>query len=451
MTVPLRHFVVGLALLAAALFVGVGLVVDAVPGLGGLVHVHLFLVGWVCVTIMGAMTQFVPVWSGTALHSRRLAGVQLALVVTGLIGFAVALASARLTWLAGFGAAMLVGFWAFAYNLGRTLATVDEPDVTERHFGVALVAFLVVTALGFLLAADFGSGLLSGLGVSRVGVRGAHATVAVFGAVLTTVYGALYQLATMFTQTELRGVDHSLRGVEEVGHPIGVVALATGRLVDAVAVARAGALLVLVAALAFAVVLARRLWAMRVERTPTHSRYAVVAVALAAWAATAAPAWLRSPTAPEHVLGGPGSTPLLLFGVIGFVVLGTLYHIVPFLVWVDRYSDRVGIEAVPMVDDLYDDRLAAADGALLVLGTALLVGADLASGASGTTLTGGATGPTLAGVSLVIVGVAVFALNAGLVLRRHGPESMSRLLLGRFAPDLSGGDGEEADEAVSAD
>ncbi|WP_209543988.1 hypothetical protein [Halorubrum trapanicum] len=441
MTVPLRHFLVGLTLLGAALLVGIGLVVDGVPGLGGLVHVHLFLVGWVCVTIMGAMTQFVPVWSGTTLHSRRLASVQLALVGGGLVGFAAALALGRLSWLAGFGALMLAGFWTFVYNVGRTLATVEEFDVTERHFAVALAFFVVLTGLGVLLAADLGSGFLAGLGVSHTGVRGAHVTLAVFGAVLTTVYGALYQLGTMFTQTELRGVDHRLRAVEEVGHPVGAVALAAGRLVESAALARGGAVLILLAALAFAVVLARRLSEMRVERTPMHTRYAVVALALPAWVATAAPAWLRSPTAPDHVLGGPGSAPLLLLGVIGFVILGTLYHIVPFIVWVHRYSDRVGFEAVPMVDDLYDDRLAAADGALLFLGTALLVGADLAAGASGATLAGGSPEIALAGTSLVTLGVAVFAANALLVIRRHGPGTLARVALGRFAPRRAvGGD-----------
>ncbi|TKX83915.1 hypothetical protein EXE43_21730, partial [Halorubrum sp. SS5] len=238
MTVPLRHFLVGLAFLGAALLVGIGLLVNAVPGLGGLVHVHLLLVGWVCVTIMGAMTQFVPVWSGTTLHSRRLASAQLGLVAVGLVGFATALALGRLPWLAGFGTVMLAGFWAFVYNVGRTLATVEGLDVTERHFAVALACFVALTGLGVLLAADLGSGLLAGLGVSHAGVRGAHVTLAVFGAVLTTVYGALYQLATMFTQTELRGVDHRLRAVEEVGHPVGVAALAGGRLLGAAALAR---------------------------------------------------------------------------------------------------------------------------------------------------------------------------------------------------------------------
>ncbi|WP_233565378.1 hypothetical protein [Halorubrum sp. Atlit-26R] len=446
MTVPLRHFLVGLTLLGGALLVGIGLVVDAVPGLGGLVHVHLLLVGWVCVTIMGAMTQFVPVWSGTTLRSRRLASAQLALVVGGLVGFAAALALGRLHWLAGFGAVMLCGFWAFVYNVGRTLATVEEFDVTERRFAVALGFFVVLTVLGVLLAADLGSALLARVGVSHAGVRGAHVTLAVFGAVLTTIYGALYQLGTMFTQTELRGIDHRFRAVEEVGHPVGVVALAAGRLVGAPTLARVGASLILVAALGFAVVLARRLSEMRVERTPMHTRYAVVALALAAWVATAAPAWLRSPTAPEHVLGGPGSAPLLLLGVVGSVILGTLYHVVPFVVWVERYSDRLGFEAVPMVDDLYDDRLAAADGALLFAGTALVVAADLLAGASGTTLGGGARGPALAGTSLVTLGVAVFATNALSVIRRHSPGTLTRVALGRFGARRGLG-GDEVDES----
>lgn len=451
MTVPLRHFVVGVALLGSALLAGIGLTVDAVPGLGGLVHVHLFLVGWVCVTIMGAMTQFVPVWSGTTLRSRRLANVQLALVVAGLVGFATALAAGRLSWLAGFGVLLLAGFWTFVYNVGRTLATLDEFDVTERHFVVALGFFVALTALGVLLAVDLGSGFLAELGVSHAGVRGAHVTLAVFGAVLTTVYGALYQLATMFTQTELRGIDHRLRAVEEVGHPAGVVALAAGRLVGSTPVARVGGVLLLVAALAVAAVLARRLHEMRVERTPMHTRYAVVALALVAWVGTSAPAWLRSPTAPDHVLGGPGSAPALLLGVIGFVILGTLYHIVPFVVWVRRYSDRVGLEAVPMVDDLYDDRLAAADGTLLFVGTALLVGSALAAGATGATLAEGPTATTLGGMGLVTLGVCIFAVNALLVVRRHAPGALAQVALGPFAPSRSSGEGDAAEEVTTAE
>jgi len=172
MTVPLRHFVVGLAFLVAGIGVGIGLHLNAVPGLGRLAHLHLLLAGWICITIMGAMTQFVPVWSGATLHSRRLANVQLGLVVAGLTGFVVAFLRVETAWLIPFATLMLVGFWAFAYNIIRTLATVGEYDVTERHFLGALGFFLALTVLGLLLAIDFTIPTFSPVGVSRSGVVG---------------------------------------------------------------------------------------------------------------------------------------------------------------------------------------------------------------------------------------------------------------------------------------
>jgi len=437
MTVPLRHFVVGLGFLLVGVAVGVGRAVDAVPGLGTLAHVHLLLAGWVCITIMGAMTQFVPVWSGATLHSRRLASVQLVLVTVGLAGFTLALVLGEVGWLARFGALLLAGFWTFVYNVGRTLATVERYDVTERHFLVSLCFFLLLTTLGLALAISLARPVLPA-SVSHGGLRGAHATLAVFGAVLTTIYGALYQLGTMFTRTELRGVDHYLRGVEELGHPAGVALLATGRLVDGVALARVGGLLVCVAALSFALVLGRRLYEMRVERTPMHSRYAVAVAALTAWALLSLPTWFDRPTAREHLLGAPGTVHLLVLGAVGFVVVGTLYHVVPFIVWVHRYSDLLGFEDVPMIDDLYDDRLAAVEFALLVAGTAVLVGSDLAAGGTLVTAAGGV---------LVGLGVVCFVASVLLILRDHGPHSLDRVVLGPLSPRRAGADDEEPSAA----
>jgi hypothetical protein len=425
MTIPLRHFVVGLGFLIAGSILGIGVAVDAISGLGRLAHVHLLLAGWVCITIMGAMTQFVPVWSGATLYSRRLANVQLGLVVVGLVGFASAFVLVELRWLTVFGLLMLGGFWTFVYNIARTIATVEKLDVTERHFAVALAFFVVLTTLGVLLAIDFTTPVFSGVGVTHTGVLTAHATLAVFGAVLTTIYGALYQLGTMFTQTELHGIDHRLRTLEEIGHPVGVVVLSLGRLFEAVPIARVGGVLLLVAAMSFSIVLLRKLYEMRVERTPMHTRYLTVAVALWLWAVISIPAWISAPTAREHLFGAAGSVHLLFLGVIGFVVLGTLYHIIPFIVWVHRYSDKLGFEDVPMIDDLYDDRLAAIDGSLILLGVILLVGADILSSIPAVAAAGGVS---------ITLGVIVFTANMLLVLRRHSHHSLDRVILGSLTP-----------------
>jgi hypothetical protein len=239
----------------------------------------------------------------------------------------------------------------------------------------------------------------------------------------------------MFTQTELHGVDTTLRRVEEVGYPVGVLALATGRLLGSAPLARAGGVLVVVTLAGFAVVLARRLVETEVEYNPMLARYAVAAVALGAWTVATGRAWLADPLADATLLG---STPhLLVFGVVGFVVTGTLYHVVPFVVWVHRYSDRLGFEPVPMVDDLYDDRLATADFWVVLVGASGLVVVEALELPSLVTAVAGA---------LATLGFALFAVNLALVVHRHSPHSVPDILLSR--PETGGSTGDTTDEGA---
>ncbi|MFB6169841.1 MAG: hypothetical protein ABEJ06_01730 [Haloarculaceae archaeon] len=420
MAVPLRHFLVGLGFLLAGGVLGM-----AGGGLRTLAHVHALVLGWVCLTIMGAMTQFVPVWSGTRLHSRRLARLQLALVTAGLVGFLATLVAGRPDLLVVAGVVVLAGFWTFVYNVGRTLATVRPLDVTERHFAFALACLLVVTTFGLALAAGFRTPFLGGL---RARVVSAHATLAVFGVVLGTVAGASYQLGTMFTQTDIEGVDATLQRVETAVYPLGVVLLAAARLLARPLLARVGAVFVVGGLALLAVVIGRRLLETRVAWTPMLRRYAAFSGALLLWCGLTLPAWLAAPLAPAARFGAPGATHLLLLGVVGAIVSGTLYHIVPFVVWVHRYSHRLGFESVPMIDDLYDDRLATGDLLAVGAGTALVVAAELFGGG----LFGGglATTARAVGGTLALAGFCLFVANLSLVVVRHAPGTISGRLAG---------------------
>ncbi|WP_340100747.1 hypothetical protein [Salinibaculum salinum] len=414
MTIPLRHFVVGFGFLLVGAALGVWTALGTGGGFAGVAQLHLLLVGWVCVTIMGAMTQFVPVWSGVPLHSRRLAAAQLVFVAVGLVGLVAAFLS-NVWWLfVPAGLALVAGLWTFVYNIARTLARLDSHDVTERHFVLALGFFALLAPLGLLLAVGLYQPLGTMLPVSRPDIVEAHATVAVFGAVLTTVIGALYQLGTMFTQTELHGIDIPLQRAETVAYPIGVLLLAGGRLVDLRIAAIVGGVLVTASLLVVAGILARRLAETQVDWTPMLTRYAVFVAGLALWSALTLPAWLGDPLGRSVVLGADGTEFLLVLGGIGFVVFGTLYHIVPFIVWVHRYSDLLGFEPVPMIDDLYDGRIAAVDSSLLVAGVVGLVLAELADLAW----------LTLPGASLFAGGSLLFVANMVLVLYRHSPRSL---------------------------
>ncbi|MXR21153.1 hypothetical protein GRX66_11265, partial [Halobacterium sp. PCN9] len=83
-----------------------------------------------------------------------------------------------------------------------------------------------------------------------------------------------------------------------------------------------------------------------------------------------------------------------------------------------RYSDRLGFEQVPMIDDLYSDRLAAADGALVAFGTVTLLLARAGVLPDDAVVAGGV---------LLAAGLVVFTANLVGVVYRHGRVLPERL------------------------
>ncbi|WP_058365190.1 hypothetical protein [Haloparvum sedimenti] len=448
LAIPLRHFLVGLGFLFAGTAAGLWVAAGAAPPFARVATAHLLLVGWVAVTILGAVTQFVPVWSGIRLHSRRLASLQLLLVAGGVPGFAGALWLGRPGAGAPFALAMVLGVTVFVYNVARTLLAARPWDVTEAHFALALGFFAAAMTLATALALDFRTTVFPVAGITRASAIAAHATLAVLGGVLTTVAGALYQLGPMFTQSDPESFDHRLRRVESVALPVGVVLLAGGRLVASAPVATVGGALVATASVALGWFLLRRVRRATGTRTPMLPRYGVVALALVAWGLTAGAVWVRAAVAgasgpgvlaPAIRFGAPSVGPVLLFAAIGFVVAGTLYHVVPFLIWVHRYSDRVGLEPVPTIDDLTGERLARADLVATVGGSALVLTAATADLVG----VGAPSMLALTGLALAALGLSAFLANLLRVVAVHAPDAA-----GLPARVLSLGGGDPTGEAT---
>ncbi|GAB3027755.1 heme-copper oxidase family protein [Natronobiforma cellulositropha] len=436
MAIPLRHVVVAFVFLLAGLGLSLVSVAVGLPGLQRVALFHTFLLGWVCVTIMGAMTQFVPVWSGQSIHSRRLAVAQLWLVTGGLVGFVAAALLGSLLALAIFATVVLAGLWTFVYNVGRTLAPARPFDVTERHFALALCSFALLAPLGWLLALDFSLAPFDHLPVTRANVLFVHVTLALFGAVLPTIVGALAQLSKMFTQPPPSSLETPLFRLETVALGSGVGLFALGRGLEAATLARLGAGLVLVALLAATAVLVRNLVRASAASSPMTRRYWVVACSLALWGVLTAVAWAESPLEYGTLAGHEGARPLLFVGVFGFVVVGTLYHIVPFIVWHERYSDRLGLEPVPMIDDLYSSRLERAEYVASVAGLGALAAGSLFSLPESV---------SALGLGLFALGATVFVCNAVGTIHRHSPGGVRGLFLG--SGDETGA-GERTEDAL---
>lgn len=413
--IPLVHFVVALCFLLAGSVVGLILTGTGAAISIRLASVHLLLIGWVSLTILGAMTQFVPVWSGVRLHSHQLATIQLPLVGVGLLGLAGGFGVGDFDVLVGGALLVFVGFGVFVYNIGRTLWSARPWDVTETHFALGVGFFLLAVAVGTTLALDFRFRVYPVGSIIRTNVISAHVTLAVFGGVLATIVGALYQLAPMFTQARDSRTDRRIRRVESGVFPVSVLGLAVGRLFDVTILAALSGLGVGIAVLLIALFVSRQLYAATVQYSPMLPRYAIAAVLGIVWSISAGYAWILDPVSPTTRFGFGETGPILLFGMIGFVIVGTLYHVIPFLIWVHRYSHRVGFEPVPMIDDLYDPRLERFDLAITTLGTGLVFLGEL-------------VWPQISavGTALVVTGVFIFVTNMARTVTTHAPDVFAR-------------------------
>jgi len=236
--------------------------------------------------------------------------------------------------------------------------------------------------------------------------------------VITTVVGALYQLGPMFTQSEPTALDDRLRRVETAGYPAGVALLAGGRLLDSEPLATVGAFF-------------RRRWSRDSWDRATQSRAwldcrsdtnALAICGRRGRGRRLEPFGGRDVGCRSDWLGSSVRPPRLRDCVTRCVPRlrrdRDPVHVVPFIVWLERYSDRVGLERVPTIDDLYDDRIAAGDFLATAFSVSLLLAAALST-------IGSVVLELIAG-ALLFVGVLLFTGNMALVVWRHGKLSTVR-------------------------
>lgn len=101
-------------------------------------------------------------------------------------------------------------------------------------------------------------------------------------------------------------------------------------------------------------------------------------------------------------------------------MLGTLYHIVPFIIRGHRYSDLLGYEPVPMSDDLYNGRIATVDFVAVVAGTGFIVFADWFTLPPVVLVVGGLS---------AMAGFGLFVVNMLLAIRDHSPYGLRGILM----------------------
>ena len=343
--VPLRFFLSAplFAVLAAVLLLWNGpALLDSRWLPAALAATHLITLGFLGLTMLGAVMQMLPVVAGAPLArpvgvARTVHGLLLAGILALVLGFLLSAPSFMRAAMFLLSGGLAVFMLATAISLRRA---VNNP--TSIATRLALLALLVTTVLGLLLASNHGWGWWL---QQREGVANLHLLWGLLGWVGLLVTGVAYQVVPMFQVTPsypkwlTRLLVPAVFALLLLWTVLAYV-LPEERPLTALLVGCA-----LAAAFGVFAVVTLRLQAQRKRKvadvTLDFWRFgmACLLLALAAWAGLTL----------AGAQGRLALLPLLLFAV-GFamsVVNGMLYKIVPFLIWFHLQSRTRDVLAVP--------------------------------------------------------------------------------------------------------
>jgi len=339
---------------------------------------HLFVLGWICSIVMGAMYQLVPVALETKLYSERLARWQFAFHLVGFIGMVWMFRAWNMKQVGHFGTLLTIGVGLFVFNIARTLWRVPKWNVTATAVTAALfwISLTVIAGLSIAtgkcvyestegLATKGGvSMLITGLRllagfVSRfdaISAMHAHAHLGGVGFFTMLIVGISYKLIPMFTLSEVQsqrraGLSVGLLNLGLAGSFIAILLRSPWKLAFA---------LVTITALAIYGWELRAILRAR-KRGPLDwgIHYFLTAVALFGPLSLLAVV-LSWPGLPLNTFTGQLENLygfLGLLGVVSFAIVGMLYKIIPFLIWFGVYSKHIGRARVPALADMYSPRL----------------------------------------------------------------------------------------------
>lgn len=365
-----RHFAVALLYLVAGSIGLVWIAPDLAIGVYASPHAagitHLFTLGWISITIFGALCQLLPVALGSPLRWPRAGSVTLWAFALGAGMFAGGVAHG----IAAFhhaGVAMLtIGIVTAVVNVGATLHRSQRRDATWAGIAIAISFLLSTLILGVILLHNLHTGFVA---AARFRILAAHLHVAMIGWALMMIVAVSHRLLPMFMLSNGADTKWTKRALALLSSGTFILALAL--LADTGNAVWIGVILIELGIGCFC-------WQVRCFYRARVKKKTDVALTFVAGALVSM--MLSATLGPFVLINGPASGRLAVayvtLGLIGGIVLyviGLYYKIVPLLAWTTRYGARMGKEKLPGVTDMYSARIAKIQLGLMFTAVTLLV------------------------------------------------------------------------------
>jgi len=365
---------------------------------------HLLTLGWISMTIFGAMFQLVPVVLETKLFSEKLADIQFWIFILGVIGLATGFWNFDTGLHLNASAILLnIAILIFAINMIGTFIYVKKWNITGWYL-IAAVIYLTITAVaGFLLTYNLWHPYIS---INHLQYLKLHAEVAVIGWVTMVVMGVSYKLIPMFTLSHGYSMKSSKWAFWLVN--IGLVGINTFFHFENNMIEILVSSLFIAAGIAFFLFQVYLIYKNRLRKKrdigikySVFSFYMLAIVTLFGLVFS----FIDLSGIPNiYLIFGY----LVFFGYLSMLIVGQMYKIVPFLAWYHKYSSKVGLEPVPMLKDMFNEKYALASyylmtTAIITTTVSFIINSQIA---------------LLFSFGLMFLGSLIFAFNITAILRK---------------------------------
>lgn len=328
--------------------------------------VHLFLLGFVMMTIFGAMAQLVPVVLEVghfgvelfyAIWPLLLIGTML--MIAGFLGYTALLPYG--------GVVVLISMMIFVVEVFLTIFKIKKLNIVMTSVLISNTFLFFGIIVGLVMALAY-AGTID---VDISNLLKAHVYLVLGGYIMTTIMGLSVVLIPMF------GLAHgfSMKPLEISiwMMSIGVVLVIISSFIDMKIMAYLGYALAITSTFVY-YSLVQLLYTSRVRKE--HDVYAISLIfAYISLVVSSLMAIAYFVTSYEPLL--IGTAWLLFFGFFAFVITGHIYKIIPFLVWYEKFASLVGKEKVPMLADMVPLRSSQAQFVFCAIGVVTVLFAIL--------------------------------------------------------------------------
>ena len=365
---------------------------------------HTATLGWITMIIFGALFQLVPVVLEVKLFSEVLAEIQFWIYLIGVIGLVYCFWFFETGFYMNISAILLnVAMFIFSFNIIITFTRVKNCNITGWYLASAIFYLIDTAVAGLQLAINLGSPYIK---IDHLKYLNLHAHVAFIGWVSMVVMGVTYKLIPMFTLSHgykmvyakwsFWLINIGLLGINTIFHYedttflyyIFTPMIALGILLFLVQVS---------------IIFQNRV-RKKLDTGLRFSSYAYLMLGLTMVLGTFIAFIDYQNILNLTLIYGY----MIIFGYLSMLIVGQMYKIVPFLVWYHKYSSKVGIEKVPMLKEMFNEKYA---GYGLYLMIAAIIGTIYS-------LTFQSETGLIASFSIMLLSSIIFSLNMITIFRK---------------------------------